>query len=414
MRWQGWIKGLVGVHCVWLTAMAHADTRDADALFVQGKFAEALAAYEAIPAGSPSAQTALRRQGTIHLMANRSAEAEAKLKAALARDPNDRQAAAAMAELESRRNNFVEAARWFAVAGRPERAQAFALFGTDRPYRLVSHAADVTVPFVHTDPLPAVVATANGEAGLFILDTGAAETILDPAFAKAIDVPVAGSEQGTFAGGKTANVAYGRLARLRLGTLELADVPVALIDTRKFAAAAHGKKVVGVIGTSLFARFTTTIDYVAGTLTLATGRRETKTSSASIPFWQLGDHFLLAEGRLNDGPPQMFFVDTGLAGYALTAPASTLKNAGIDVPTPKPETDGGIGTAAVAPFVARSLALGTLRQENLPGLYGAFPPSLEMGLGTRIGAIISHGFFRPYAITFDFKAMTIDVHDVKK
>lgn len=412
MRMGSWIKAFMSVQCVWLSAMARADTREADALFVQGKFADALAAYEAVPADSPSAPAALRRQGTIHLMANRLNEAEAKLKAVLDRDPADKKAAASMAEVESRRGNFAEAARWLNVAGRPDRAAAFALFGTDRPYRIASAVTHTTVGFEHTDPLPALHAEANGKEGLFILDTGAAETILDPAFAQAIAVPTAGSEQGTFAGGKTASVAYGRLSRFKIADLDIRDLPVALISTAKFAAAANGKPVAGVIGTSLLQRFHATIDYPGGKLTLATAEVATtsrRAPIASIPFWMAGDHFLLAEGRLNDGAAQMFFIDTGLAGFAFTAPEATLKNAGIGVPMPKPEKDGGIGTAAVAPFEIKSLSLGTLRRQNLEGLYGAFPPPLEMALGTRIGGIVSHGFFRPYAITLDFKRMILEV-----
>jgi tetratricopeptide (TPR) repeat protein len=387
---------------------------DADALFAQGKFAEALAAYQAVPKSDAAYAAALRRQGTIHLMANRWPEAEHALKAALTIDAADKKAAAAMAELESRRGNFAEAASWMTAAGRAARAAGFALFGKDRPYTIMSYGHDTTVPFEHTDPLPAVRLKANDKEGLFIIDTGAAETILDPEFAKAIAVPVAGAEQGTFAGGKTGEVVYGRLSRLALGNMTLTEVPVALVSTAKFAAAANGKPVAGVIGTGLLSRFRTTIDYAKGRLTLdATKGKEPPPPLAAIPFWQVGDHFLLAAGRLNDGEPQMFFVDTGLAGAAFTAPESTLKSAGIAAPVPAGDKDGGIGTAAIAPFDVASLSLGTLRRERLSGLFGAFPPSLEMALGTRIGGIVSHGFLRPYAVTFDFKTMLIEIRDEK-
>lgn len=397
-----------------LSGSVAARAADADALFAQGKFAEALAAYQAVPEQDAAYAAALRRQGTIYLMANRWPEAEAALRAALARDAGDKKSAAQMAELESRRGNFPEAARWLTASGRAPRAAGVAMFGTDRPYRIMSRGRSAAVSFEHTDPLPAVRATANGKEGLFIIDTGAAETILDPEFAKAIAVPVAGAEQGTFAGGKTAEVVYGRLARFGIGSMSLADLPVALVSTAKFAPAANGKPVAGVIGTGLLSRFRSTIDYRKGLLQLEAGAASNAPPPlAAIPFWQVGDHFLLASGRLNDGEPQMFFVDTGLAGAAFTAPESTLKAAGIATSTPSGDANGGIGTAAVAPFEAKSISLGTLRRERMSGLYGAFPPQLEMALGTRIGGIVSHGFLRPYAVTFDFRTMLIEIRDEK-
>ncbi len=395
-----------------LVGATAARAADADTLFAQGKFAEALAAYQAVPEQDAAYAAALRRQGTIHLMANRWPEAEKALKVALTRDTADKKAASTMAELESRRGNFAEAARWLTVAGRESRAAGFAMFGADRPYRIMSRGLKATVSFEHTDPLPAVRAIANGKEGLFIIDTGAAETILDPEFAKSIAVPVAGAEQGTFAGGKTAEVAYGRLSRFAIGGMTLADLPVALVSTAKFAPAANGKSVAGVIGTGLLSRFRATIDYRKGVLALEAGEgAKLPPPLAAIPFWQVGDHFLLASGRLNDGEPQMFFVDTGLAGAAFTAPESTLKAANIAPPPPSGDMNGGVGTAAIAPFDVAALSLGALRRERLSGLFGAFPQQLEMALGTRIGGIVSHGFLRPYSVTFDFRTMLIEIRD---
>ena len=47
--------------------------------------------------------------------------------------------------------------------------------------------------------------------------------------------------------------------------------------------------------------------------------------------------------------------------------------------------------------------------EGLPGVAGAFPPSLEHSEGFRIAGLISHAFFRPYAVTFDFDRMRLEI-----
>jgi hypothetical protein len=71
-----------------------------------------------------------------------------------------------------------------------------------------------------------------------------------------------------------------------------------------------------------------------------------------------------------------------------------------------PQHDGLIGNSAATPFAVRSLLLGSLRRENLTGLFGPFPPSLESGTGIHVSGIVSHAFFRPYRVTFDFTRMT--------
>jgi len=121
-------------------------------------------------------------------------------------------------------------------------------------------------------------------------------------------------------------------------------------------------------------------------------------NGAAIPFRLLWDHYMLAEGSINSAPPMQFFVDTGLAGAAFTAPQSTLDAAGISFPADK---------SGYQPFTAKTLTLGSVTQHDLLGLSGVFPPSLETALGARVGGLISHAFFKPYAVTFDFSAMQI-------
>jgi hypothetical protein len=61
----------------------------------------------------------------------------------------------------------------------------------------------------------------------------------------------------------------------------------------------------------------------------------------------------------------------------------------------------------VWPFDVASLSLGDARRQGLQGIAGAFPPQLEWAFGFRIGGLISHGFLRSYAVTFDFERMAI-------
>ena len=387
------------------------DTTKADSAFSAGKFDEARGLYQAVPASSPDHELALRRLGAIALYENRLDDAEQQLKLALARDGSDTRAQSLLAESASRRGDFMAAAAWLIKAGRPERATAFSAFGQSRPYRIASPGAEARIAFVQTDPLPAVQGNVNGVEGLFLIDTGANEIVLDPAFASTAGVTANGGGNGTFAGGKTASIAYGRIAKLSLASLDVSDVPAVLLSTKGFADAAHGKPVAGVIGTAFLSRFLATIDYPAGTLTLEPRNAPPPHADSliAVPFWLVGDHIIVAHGTLNGGAEQLFFVDSGLAGFAFAAPASTLQGAGIAIPVPKPGSSSEVGQSASAPFAIDALTLGDLHAKNLTGLYGPFPPPLENGLGVHLAGIVSHAFFRPYAVTLDFTRMKIYV-----
>jgi predicted aspartyl protease len=387
------------------------DTKEADAEFFAGRFERAEKLYEAIQPASPTYENALRQLGAIALYENRLEDADRLLQLAIAKDPQDTRADLLLSETANRRDDFPSAARWLRQAGRPERALAYEVFPDTQPYSVTSPAKRVRVPFVATDPLPLVEARVNGKPGLFLIDTGAAAIVLDPIFAQGADVEmVSGETTGTFAGGRTAPVTYARIPKFSLGRMDVASVAAIMVSTAGFSGAAGGRPVAGVIGTSFLSHFRATIDYPGGALIFEPRDAAPFASPAiaEIPIWLVRDHFILARGQLNGGPEEMFFVDTGLAGSAFTAPASTLAAAGIAIPaTQSAQSSSLVGQSAAVPIVIDSLSLGTLRRENLSGLYGPFPPSLESSTGVRIAGIVSHAFFRPYAVTFDFVRMKL-------
>jgi hypothetical protein len=142
---------------------------------------------------------------------------------------------------------------------------------------------------------------------------------------------------------------------------------------------------------------------------LAEFEREAEAERAhAVPFWVAGTHFMVAWGRVNDAEPCLFFADTGLAGGGFLCPDSTIKAAGIDLSgLPSFQGMGGGGPVTVTPFTVKTLALGDAKQHDVTGMFGAFPDESEYRHGFRIGGIISHGFFKPYALTFDFERMRL-------
>lgn len=228
-----------------------------------------------------------------------------------------------------------------------------------------------------------------------------------------------GSETGTFAGGQQAGFAHGHIDSLTLNDFIIKNVPVHIMDIRRFSQPVFGgMRVDGVIGTVLLYHFLSTLDYPNGELIL---RRSTKENlnrleeeakaknHIVVPFWMAGDHIMVAWGTVNKSQPLLlFFVDTGLAGGGFTCPESTLKEASIELQ--EGLADDGIGGARTVhfiPFMVEELTLGDAKAYNIQGYTGAFPSSFENAFGFRIGGLISHGFFRQYALTFDFTGMRL-------
>jgi predicted aspartyl protease len=269
-----------------------------------------------------------------------------------------------------------------------------------------------------TDPLPLVKVRVNGgEEVNFTIDTGAAEVVLDSTFAQKLGVKTFGSRTGTFAGGKQAAVQFGRIDSLTVGDFVIRNLPVAVLPTRPLSGPIfQGKQVDGILGTVLLYHFQSTLDYPQGQLVLERKTRDTNQrldeqvkggKAITVPFWMAGDHYMVAWGQVEKSPPVLLFVDTGLAGGGVTLARSVLDAAGIKLAEDKAgEGIGGGGKVKVIPFQVDELRLGDAREQKVRGLFME-PFDLEHRLGFRIGGIISHGFFRPYALTFDFTGMRL-------
>jgi hypothetical protein len=296
----------------------------------------------------------------------------------------------------------------------------------------------------------------GGDLLYFLLDTGAGQTVLDKTAAAKLKLTTFGAtlEPGageSIAREKQGTVVYARISALALGVWVLHDLPVILKNVNASVGGVAGNTsagsgagtgsypISGVIGTELLYHFLATIDFNGAELilrrkiALVAGPLRTELAgerAAVIPFRLVGDHYMLADGTVNGVGPLPFFVDTGLAGYAFTAPVSTLRAAKLLPemseaalaacdPDSKAEgskssgkADADVGKVAapgvtMVPFAIETLTLGPVTRRNLTGVAGAFPAGLERATGVRVGGLVSQPFFRPYAVTFDFETGTL-------
>lgn len=408
--------------CVISFAQTDEATTEPAKLFRAGQFAAAEKACDQMLRKARNDFAATLLKGRLALLGNRLDEAQRWLTKARQLKAEDKQVINLLAEVAYRRDDFQQAATLLRTAGKNTMAAQMESFKGQVPYLITAPAQTTRVPFIHTDPLPLIAVKINGSAEAnFIIDTGGAEVILDTDFARQHQAQIFGQEERTFGGGRRAPMEFGRIDSLSLGELEIKNVPVHILSTKAFSAAAQGKPVSGIIGTVLLYHFLTTLDYSGGALVLqprnaATLKRFTQQATAEkqsvVPFWLAGDHFIVASGRVGNSKPVMLFVDTGLAGNSFTGPRSILDEGGINVPEGQTfEGVGGGGRMKIVPVTIDEIALGPITRRKLGGLSGPFPETLEYSQGFRIGGIISHQFFRPYAISFDFTGMRLFLKD---
>jgi hypothetical protein len=278
-------------------------------------------------------------------------------------------------------------------------------FGDEPPYRCDwAGEAEAALPFVQATSweLPCVRIEVDGLEVEARIDTGGELLTLSPDVAERLGVETVVRAEGVFAAGARGEIRYGRVDEVRLGTLTLSAVPVAVM--------ALGRP---VIGTGLLRQLLATLDYPAGRLALRPRGSRAPGSGVEVPFALAASHLLLARGALDGREPLTFVVDSGLedeGGASVALPGATLDLLGIPAPPLTDEVgESGAGTlsARFGRFPLSRVALGPLEQRDATGLHGIFPDLwTELG-GIAIHGIVSHGFLRRYAWTLDFDAMTM-------
>lgn len=359
-----------------------------NAAFAAGDFPAAARDYRAALRSHPADLDSEAGLAAVELFENDVTDARLRLDDVLARDPANDRALHLLHDLRLRT-------------------------GASGDFRVSIDGSQAAVPFVATDPLPVVSVRIDDRIdALFFIDTGAPDVVLDPEFAREAGISTTGGDVGIFAGGKRAAVGHAKIASIALGAARIENVPATVLTSHSFPPLG-GRRLDGVIGTGLLDRFLSTIDYAHGRLELRLLNNSRAFESdalahgaATVPIWLVGDHFVFVRAHINDGPPGLFNVDTGLAGGGVSASEATLRASHVALDR-EHETQGmgGGGPVTIVPFRA-SVTLGTTTVPGVTGLYT--PEGTPYGIFPfHVSGTISHGFFRQFRVTFDFQAMRL-------
>lgn len=175
-------------------------------------------------------------------------------------------------------------------------------------------AGPVRVPFQYTSSEILVMASINGLPNkLFIVDTGATQSIVDTACFKDIAAPTS-EEIAITTGSGAMKMTFAQLKTFQLGEIVLQDVPVAIADLSKFAQFLAVKPH-GLIGANILKRFLITIDYEKKELVLRDPDKVKPPEGAIVVETKpsLGVSGLAVEGVLDDRLKLTFLIDSGAA-----------------------------------------------------------------------------------------------------
>jgi len=388
---------------------------DPDQLFKTGRFEEADRGYALILRKDPNNARAAAQRGYIALLSNKFEDAETFLAKAVDLAPADTFSKQQLADCFVRQDQLSRAVPLLRASGNEAYATQLASV-TGTSYEV--HGAQTTrLPFLAMDPLPLVEASVSGRSPRkFLLDTGGTLS-LSMATAQEAGLRAVATGKGR-AGGQTFTMYFGVLDSFRMGDIELRNLPVHWHDA-VMPSALGDPQPSGVIGTTIFYHFLTTMDYANRALIL---RRKTRahlrefqaearhTGAETLPLWLAADHFPCTLGSLNDYGPRMVSLDTGGAGgMGVVTTAEMAERAGIRVDYDRP---GSFNRIAAYPCIPDKASLGGAVAQDIYGIAG--PLLMDDRFRFETIANFTHSFFKPYAITFDFMDMNFYITGYKK
>ncbi len=396
-----------------------ATEQEAYAQFAKGQIRESATTFQRLSEQLPEHLDVQAQLGYLSLLGNDLDAAINYLAEAINRGLRSSKALAHLAEAYYRKGRLGSAAYCYQRLGRDGLAGTLAVMGELDVYRLKQPHTPAELPWLMKNPLPVLAVRLNGRNANLVLDTGAGDTVLDAQFAVDAGVRLGGQEQRTFAGGMPAQVTYGHAEELSLGDFGIQDIPVQVIDIpSSLAAWFPDLPIHGIVGTGVFSRFRTTLDYRSGCLRLEppteTGespRQNRQRVRPGVPLWLAENQLLLTCVDLPALDKGVWFLDSGMTGGVFAVPESRLDALELKVDEGAALVGaGGGGTVRGRKVQADWLRLDRLCRYQPDGVVlDEFP--VEQSCGFAVQGLIGHDLLRDSILTLDFPAMRLFLNE---
>ncbi len=298
---------------------------------------------------------------------------------------------------------------------RPERvqnAQALLKFFRSFEQEQVAHIKDASrsyeLPFQPFFGLMLVEGHVNSEGPYrFLVDSGATSTVLSNALLDRLKIPSIATAVVKCVGGTgKSTTRLCKVGKLRIGELEVSNVPVASFDNTIF-----GGLIDGVLSTADLAEFIITLDYPERTILLNPRPPSDRTPSSDVTnnartnseFRVLGNLILLPVS-INGHSPKSFLFDTGAVTSTLSKKQAALL--GVNEDTADASVDlqfaGACGvTQSVLSVNGVNLGLQTMKQEYAK-ILAVELKEISKEIQTEISGILGGDFYSKYKVTIDY------------
>ena len=244
---------------------------------------------------------------------------------------------------------------------------------------------------------PMIEVEIGGEKVRAILDTGAADVIVDTTLASKLKLPIRSRSPI----GQTAEIGHTQIESLKLGNITISGVPIDVFPSETLAQMSGNAQAASavVIGVRVLEQFQVTYDLAADKLVLVYGAPKCKAALAArrtaggTPMWLHETHFVYVLGQMN-GAEGLFLINTGMQGVDMTANRPAFARAGIGAPVRRADEP------AIAEVGELSLG-GQLKASKLRAAYGYFEQG-ESSDQFRIDGMVGLDPLLQRRVTFDF------------
>ena len=236
----------------------------------------------------------------------------------------------------------------------------------------------------------------------FILDTGAAQTLISPGLASSLGVH-SETEEKAFGAGGAVQILLARVDSIAVGSVRQENAQVAIANEFEQIGAALKAQVDGDLGFSFMKDFRVTVDYQRNVLRLARAsdnHDENSHDATTVPFTLASaEPLIVVQAVVNEQGPFQFALDTGAGRTVLTPELAERLNIGVTKEV-KGAGVGGKVRLAGATVDSLSLSGATVRDHDV--VVGAFIHTISAAVGTKLEGIVGHNFLNQFLLTIDY------------
>jgi tetratricopeptide (TPR) repeat protein len=244
---------------------------------------------------------------------------------------------------------------------------------------------------------PMVEVELGGQKALALIDTGAADVIVDNRLATRLRLQI----RSTTPLGQQGEIGHSQADVLKLGAATLSGIPVDVFPADALAQMSGGRTrtAEAVLGVRVLEQFQVTLDLPAKKIVFVAGAPKCKAAlaanrtAAGAPMWLHETHFVYTRGRMN-GAEGLWLVNTGMQGVDLTATSKAYARAGIGAPPLRRDQPAIV---EVGEFAIDEL----LSAKKMRGAFGYFEQN-ESSDGFRIDGMLGLEVLTQRRATLDF------------